>query len=184
MSPSLSARMAGLLRSTGAKATSKNCSNGREQRLKQAKTQQVSTIFMMISRPISCTTRTCTPSFLTCSAPSETRGNKESPLVKPERRKQYPKNWESLARQCKEQAGNQCAFCHIRQGAQRISKRTGACYTVFLHAAHKNHDAGNAVPDLLCLCPTCHGKYDFQYRRMAQYIALEQKKHRMLLHAR
>jgi hypothetical protein len=103
--------------------------------------------------------------------------------VKPERRKQYPRNWEILSRQCKEQAGNQCAFCHIRQGAQRISRRTGAVYTVFLHAAHKNHDVGNVTPVLLCLCPTCHGRYDFQYRRMTQQIALERMKHQFVLHA-
>ena len=33
-----------------------------------------------------------------------------------ERRKQYPKNWEQLARQCKEQAGKRCQFCRITQG--------------------------------------------------------------------
>jgi len=101
--------------------------------------------------------------------------------MKPERRKQYPKNWEQLARQCKEQAGKQCAYCHVKQGAERISRRTGVVYAVFLHAAHKNHDIANAAPDLLCLCPTCHGRYDFQYRRMEQQIALERLKHQTLL---
>ena len=45
--------------------------------------------------------------------------------MKSERRKQYPKNWEQLARQCKEQAGWKCEHCHITQGKKRISKRTG-----------------------------------------------------------
>src|SRR2546423_6641448 len=89
---------------------------------------------------------------------------KWSPTVKAERRKQYPKNWEALARQCKEQAGWTCEHCHVRHGAKRISRQTGVVYTVFLHAAHTEHDIGNPNPALLCLCPTCHGTYDYAYR--------------------
>lgn len=101
-----------------------------------------------------------------------------------ERRKQYPKNWEYLAWQCKEQAGWKCKSCHIKHGAKRKSRRTGERYTVYLHAAHRNHDIGNATPDLLCLCPTCHGKFDYRHRRSKQQINLERVKHRMLLRAR
>jgi hypothetical protein len=101
--------------------------------------------------------------------------------VKSERRKLYPRDWEQLARQCKEQAGKQCEFCHIRQGEKRISKRTGNRYVVFLHAAHANHDIGNPTPVLLCLCPTCHGLYDFRHRMRVQRLQSEQLKHRMLL---
>ena len=108
---------------------------------------------------------------------------KES-LVKSERRKQYPKNWEQLARQCKEQAGQTCQFCHVTQGRRRKSKRTGKRYTVYLHAAHRDHDVGNPCPILICLCPTCHGKYDYRHREREKHLALERLKHRRLLLAR
>jgi hypothetical protein len=103
--------------------------------------------------------------------------------VKSERRKQYPKNWEHLARQCKEQAGKRCEFCHITQGKKRKSRRTRKRYTVYLHAAHANHDIGNPTPILLCLCPTCHGKYDYRYHMREHNIAVERLKHTQLLHA-
>ncbi len=101
--------------------------------------------------------------------------------MKRERRKQYPTNWEELARQCKERAGKQCEFCHIRHGAQRKSRRTRKRYTVYLHAAHADHDIGNPTPILLCLCPTCHGKYDYQHRIRQHQVALERLKHRRVL---
>lgn len=103
------------------------------------------------------------------------------PIVNGERRKQYPKQWESLARQCKEQAGWRCNFCQITQGSQRVSHRTGAVYTVYLHAAHRDHDLANPLPVLLCLCPTCHGRYDYAYRRREQHIAVERWKHQRKL---
>ncbi len=101
--------------------------------------------------------------------------------MKPERRKQYPKNWEQLAWQRKKEAQWTCEFCYIKQGAIRISRRTGEGYTVYLHAAHRDHDIGNSHPILLCLCPTCHGRYDYQYRLGQQQTDLERLKHRKLL---
>ncbi len=101
--------------------------------------------------------------------------------MKSERRKQYPRNWEQLARQCKEKAGKRCEFCHITQGKKRKSKRTGNRYRVYLHAAHRDHDIGNPTPVLLCLCPTCHGKYDCRHRKREQRLQSERLKHRMLL---
>jgi hypothetical protein len=106
---------------------------------------------------------------------------KWSPTVKAERRKRYPKNWEALARQCKEQAGWICEMCHIEQGRRRISHRTGAEYLVYHHAAHRDHDIGNPNPILLCLCPTCHGRYDYQYRMHQKQLNHERLKHRVLL---
>ena len=103
--------------------------------------------------------------------------------MKRERRKQYPKNWESLARQCKERAGWKCQHCHIKHGANRTSRLTGAVYIVYLHAAHADHDTGNPLPRLKCFCPTCHGTYDYRYRRREQHLALERMKHLMMLHA-
>jgi hypothetical protein len=104
--------------------------------------------------------------------------------VKSERRKRYPDNWDDLSWQCKERAGWKCEFCHIRQGRKRKSKRTGKRYPVYLHAAHRDHDLGNPNPILLCLCPTCHGKYDYRYRMSQQQVRLERMKHQMLLVAR
>jgi hypothetical protein len=101
--------------------------------------------------------------------------------VNSERRKQYPNNWEILAKQCKAQAGWTCEHCHITQGKKRISKRTGKRYTVFLHAAHRDHDIDNPTPVLLCLCPKCHGKYDYRHRMRQQQINQERLKHQMLL---
>ncbi len=97
------------------------------------------------------------------------------------RRKLYPRNWEQLARQCKERADWKCEFCHVTQGNKRISKRTGKRYIVYLHAAHANHDIGNPTPILLCLCPTCHGTYDYRHRMREQQINQERLKHHMLL---
>src|SRR5712692_1376553 len=99
--------------------------------------------------------------------------------MKPERRKRYPDNWELLAWLCKEKAGWMCEFCHVKQGRKRKSKRTGKRYTVYLHAAHADHDIGNPHPRLICLCPTCHGKYDYRYRMCQQQISHERLKHQL-----
>ena len=104
--------------------------------------------------------------------------------MKWERRKRYPKDWEFLAWLCKERAGWRCAFCHIKQGRKRKSKRTGERYRVYLHAAHRDHDNDNPTPALLCLCPTCHGKYDYRHRVREKHLALERMKHQRLLLAR
>ena len=104
--------------------------------------------------------------------------------MKSERRTRYPRDWEQLAWQCKQQADWQCEYCHISHGAHRYSKRTGAIYTVYLHAAHRDHDIDNPNPVLLCLCPTCHGTYDYRSRLREQQITLERLKHQRLLTAR
>src|SRR2546421_9099374 len=101
-------------------------------------------------------------------------------LVKSERRKRYPKNWELLAWLCKERAGWKCEHCHITHGSKRKSKRTGKRYTVYLHAAHRDHDVGNPCPILICLCPTCHGRYDYQYRMRQKRLNHERLKHQLL----
>ena len=103
-------------------------------------------------------------------------------LLKSERRKRYPKDWEQLARKCKERANWQCEVCHVTQGAERISHHTGAVYTVFLHAAHTTlHDTSNPNPQLQALCPTCHGRHDWQLRKIEEAGLLETRKHQMLL---
>src|SRR2546422_8503646 len=98
-----------------------------------------------------------------------------------ERRALYPKNWKQLADTCREQAGMRCEQCHVNQGEERISRRTQRAYTIYLHAAHKNHDPGNPKPELLCLCPSCHGRYDYQHLQATNTVRLEQLKHKLLL---
>ena len=98
---------------------------------------------------------------------------------------QYPRNWRELAHACKERAGWQCEACHVQQGTKRTSQRTGSVYTVFLHAAHAIlHDTGNPDPTLKALCPTCHGRHDWQLRRYAGDTLLEKLKHKLLLMSR
>ncbi len=101
--------------------------------------------------------------------------------MKRERRKRYPRDWEKLARQCKEKAGWKCEFCRAKENARRKSKRKGTWYRVHLHAAHRDHDIGNPAPHLLCLCPKCHGRYDYEYRLSLQETDAERLKHRILL---
>ena len=101
--------------------------------------------------------------------------------MKHEKRKLYPRNWERLAWQCNEQAGWKCEYCHIRHGVVRLSRRTGAEYTVYLHAAHQFHDIGNPDPSLLCLCPACHGTYDYQHRMRQKQFNHERLRHHLLL---
>jgi len=98
------------------------------------------------------------------------------------RKKLYPRNWHELAQQCKELAQWRCERCHIKQGSWRKSKRTGLPYRVWLHAAHvRLHDTFNPRPALMCLCPTCHGRYDYRLRMREAYLFLEILKHRYLL---
>ncbi len=95
----------------------------------------------------------------------------------------YPANWKQLACDCKEAAGWQCQSCHIRHGAKMRSKRTGKKYPVWLHAAHVHlNDTRNPHPLLWCLCPRCHGRYDYWLRLREGVISLEQLKHRIALH--
>ena len=103
-------------------------------------------------------------------------------MYRPDR---YPRNWQQLARACKERAGWKCEECGVTQGAERISQRTGAVYTVFLHAAHTTlHDTSNLRPTLQSLCPTCHGRRDWQLRKREAAVTLEKHKHQLLLSSR
>jgi hypothetical protein len=98
------------------------------------------------------------------------------------RRKLYPDNWTCIAYGVKEACGWRCEHCHIRHGSTRTSKRTGEKYRVWLHAAHRWFgDTDNPTPDLLCLCPTCHGRYDYRLRMQHLTLTLELLKHRLLL---
>ena len=99
-----------------------------------------------------------------------------------QRKHLYPPNWKQLATACKEGAGWRCQSCHIRHGAKRRSKRTGNMYRVWLHAAHVTlHDTLNPQPALKCLCPRCHGRYDYRQRVREARLSLERLKHQILL---
>src|SRR5438067_13595128 len=98
-----------------------------------------------------------------------------------ERRKRYPKEWKKLADTCREQAQFQCLHCRIAQGTQLTSRRTNRLYKVYLHAAHRNHDPENPKPELLCLCPRCHGKYDYEHVKRTDSVQFEKLKHKLLL---
>jgi hypothetical protein len=94
----------------------------------------------------------------------------------------YPQHWKELAVRCKQRAQWRCEDCHVEQGEERVSKRTGSVYQVFLHAAHvSQHDTLNPQPELKALCPICHGRMDWQLRLREKEIALECMKHRMLV---
>ena len=100
-------------------------------------------------------------------------------MYRPDR---YPRNWHQLALACKERASLQCEECHVTQLTERISKRTGVVYKVFLHAAHTTlHDTSNPNPVLKALCPTCHGKFDWQLRKQGLEAMSELRKHQLLL---
>lgn len=89
----------------------------------------------------------------------------------------YPANWEQLAWECKERAGWCCEHCGIAHGETAISERTGVVYTVYLAAAHLDHDPWNPSPRLAALCPSCHGAYDFSWEQRQRWLQLEQLRH-------
>ena len=98
------------------------------------------------------------------------------------KRRRYPKNWKQLAFACKELAGWQCEECHAEHLAERISKRTGLVYRMRLHAAHVGRYTKH--PMLKALCPTCHGRLDWQLRKSHAEGTLEKHKHQLLLSSR
>ena len=92
----------------------------------------------------------------------------------------YPDQWEHLAAACKEAANWTCEHCGARQHEVRTSKK-GNPYFIYLHAAHKNHDKDNPTPELLCLCVSCHARYDYEHRERQAIVRLECLKHLRLL---
>jgi hypothetical protein len=93
----------------------------------------------------------------------------------------YPDNWEELARECKQRAGWCCEFCRVAHGTQVVSERTGVVYTVYLAAAHLDHDPWNPHPRLAALCQSCHGRYDWSWQERQRWLELELLRHRILV---
>ena len=98
------------------------------------------------------------------------------------RRKLYPKDWVERSRTFKESREWRCEHCGVTQGETRISRRTGLEYIVWLHAAHKHlHETQSPEAELLCLCPSCHGAYDYDLRMREIILRIEVLKHRALI---
>jgi hypothetical protein len=91
----------------------------------------------------------------------------------------YPKNWAEMAQECKERAGWRCEHCGREHGVLVESNRTGNLYRAWLHAAHLDHDPWNVHPRLAALCPSCHGRYDWQDYERKCWLELEILRHRL-----
>ncbi len=91
----------------------------------------------------------------------------------------YPANWDELAWACKEQAGWRCEHCGVAHGSDVVSERLGVVYTVYLAAAHLDHDPWNPSPRLAALCPSCHGRYDWSWQERLRWLELEDLRHRI-----
>jgi hypothetical protein len=95
------------------------------------------------------------------------------------RRRRYPKNWKLIAYACKEHAKWLCEECHEANLTVKVSKRTGLCYKMRLHAAHVGSCTDQ--PRLKALCPACHARLDAKHRRREVHIRLERLKHLRIL---
>jgi hypothetical protein len=91
----------------------------------------------------------------------------------------YPDNWDELAWECKERAGWRCEHCGIAHGTEVVSERTGVVSTVWLAAAHLDHDPWNPSPRLAALCPSCHARYDYSWRERQRWLELEILRHHL-----
>ncbi len=102
-----------------------------------------------------------------------------------ERRKQYPPDWEKISRQFRQSRNFTCEDCRVKQGEQRVSRRTGVVYQVTMHAAHENrHEKHNPQAKLRCLCPTCHGRFDYQQKSREERLKIQRLLHARLLSTR
>jgi ribosomal protein L37AE/L43A len=72
----------------------------------------------------------------------------------------YHPNFDDRKKEHKEQVGWQCEECGAKHGEEKISKTSGEIYTVYVQAAHLDHDPENGEARLKILCQSCHLKYD------------------------
>lgn len=92
-------------------------------------------------------------------------------------RSQYPDNWEEISYSFRELKDFTCEHCGVRQGTMRESK-AGNPYTARTAAAHKwPNDTQNPEPELLCLCESCHRKYDNQFQEL-----IDEGEHQAVMH--
>ena len=75
-----------------------------------------------------------------------------------EQRKKYPINWVLIAAKIKwERAQNHCEVCGVEGGS--INIKSGK--KIILGVAHLNHiESDNRELNLMCMCGSCHLKYD------------------------
>ena len=92
----------------------------------------------------------------------------------------YAKNFEKRARACKEQAGQRCQECGMERGTVLVSRWSGRVWSLYLVAAHPDHDPGNPNARLICCCPRCHFLYYASPRQLPEYL-WEKRRHRHLL---
>jgi hypothetical protein len=57
-------------------------------------------------------------------------------------------------------------------------------YTVYLAAAHLDHDPWNPAPRLAALCPSCHGRYDYSWEQRQRWLELEVLRHHLAIERR
>lgn len=76
-------------------------------------------------------------------------------------RKRYPKNWQAIARQIKDEADWKCEFCH------KQCRRPGESFDTHkrtLTVAHLNHTPEDCRREnLKALCAPCHLRYDAKH---------------------
>ena len=79
--------------------------------------------------------------------------------------KQYPPDWNEIARSIKDAAGWRCEWCGVEHGATRINLK-GKPYRVILTCAHLNHTPSDcSMENLRALCSACHLRYDVHLHR-------------------
>jgi hypothetical protein len=90
-------------------------------------------------------------------------------------RKLYPSKtvWEAMRRERLEQVGFQCELCGLPDATECYNPnkphpfyQQGTPYRLYLQFAHKRqYETWNREADGVMLCPSCHGKFDTQFRR-------------------
>jgi ssDNA-binding Zn-finger/Zn-ribbon topoisomerase 1 len=95
----------------------------------------------------------------------------------PWEKERYPSDWNERAKARKEQAGWACEQCGAKQGEERWGKLKKRSYTVWLAAAHLNHDPENPHARLTVFCQACHLKYDSSLHWRTRY---QRRRARML----
>ena len=95
----------------------------------------------------------------------------------------YHPEWKSISRQIREQAGDCCEFCDVRNHqwiyrdvvtGERVFARMGdepappgtRLVWIVLTVAHLDHDTSNNDPaNLKALCQSCHLKWDSEHHQ-------------------
>ncbi len=73
-------------------------------------------------------------------------------------RKRYPENWDEIAFEVKEAAGWKCRICKVQcyRPGEKVYDFSRVAATA--HLDHNSADCGS--DNLICLCSSCHLKYD------------------------